>query len=369
MLSDFLEHSYLCHWGILGMKWGIRRYQNPDGSLTEAGRQRYGSGKKVFVSGSSKTQTKDSRYYSKKLPKEISKSIDELMKNGDTVLVGDAPGIDRQVQDYLKKNKYDRVTVYGTGDNVRYSANKKWDTKLVDPNGNEPGTPEFNRQKDIQMAKDADSGIGVVLEEGGAGATRDNIVRLLEQNKDVKAFELNGYGKLTVKEIAAEQIKKEREASKLNLEKAKAVTKSLDKMKDMESPADNIERYVKDKEYKKEWDKIADLGLNVMTYNTDTSPLSKGEKINDSHREWFLLEDQTIGYPEVTAMYKKGYTTKQIRNIVSNAKEVERYDPMYRDYDMDGNKFARSLMFCADEGYGLDGYIDALDSYTKKKRP
>lgn len=29
------------HYGILGMKWGIRRYENPDGSLTEAGKRRY----------------------------------------------------------------------------------------------------------------------------------------------------------------------------------------------------------------------------------------------------------------------------------------------------------------------------------------
>ena len=31
------------HHGILGQKWGIRRYQNPDGTLTPEGKARYGS--------------------------------------------------------------------------------------------------------------------------------------------------------------------------------------------------------------------------------------------------------------------------------------------------------------------------------------
>lgn len=32
---------YLAHHGILGQKWGIRRYQNYDGSYTQAGMKRY----------------------------------------------------------------------------------------------------------------------------------------------------------------------------------------------------------------------------------------------------------------------------------------------------------------------------------------
>lgn len=33
------DHIYLAHHGIKGMKWGIRRFQNPDGTLTPAGKR------------------------------------------------------------------------------------------------------------------------------------------------------------------------------------------------------------------------------------------------------------------------------------------------------------------------------------------
>lgn len=37
---NYTYPNYICHHGIKGMKWGVRRYQNEDGSLTAAGKKR-----------------------------------------------------------------------------------------------------------------------------------------------------------------------------------------------------------------------------------------------------------------------------------------------------------------------------------------
>lgn len=37
---NFMNNYYLSHHGIKGQKWGVRRYQNEDGTLTEEGKKR-----------------------------------------------------------------------------------------------------------------------------------------------------------------------------------------------------------------------------------------------------------------------------------------------------------------------------------------
>ena len=42
-----MEYGYLAHHGVKGMRWGVRNYQNADGTLTAAGKERYQIGKNV----------------------------------------------------------------------------------------------------------------------------------------------------------------------------------------------------------------------------------------------------------------------------------------------------------------------------------
>lgn len=47
-------NDFLMHYGVKGQSWGIRRYQNEDGTLTEEGKERYGVGDNNTSSRSAK---------------------------------------------------------------------------------------------------------------------------------------------------------------------------------------------------------------------------------------------------------------------------------------------------------------------------
>ena len=80
--SEDSKDDYLMHYGIIGMKWGVRRFQNKDGSLTPKGRSRY--------------QNDDSLGYGSMGSKDVKKYFNKngsLTKKGEEKLVDKSNGI------------------------------------------------------------------------------------------------------------------------------------------------------------------------------------------------------------------------------------------------------------------------------------
>lgn len=110
--------TYLAHHGIKGQKWGIRRYQNADGSLTAEGRKRKGlseprkslkerlSNKKAAQEKTPEQKNEELKEYLRNNPKKMPKYGRELSK-ADAEEVMRNIEFDRRLKD-IKKAETDR---------------------------------------------------------------------------------------------------------------------------------------------------------------------------------------------------------------------------------------------------------------------
>lgn len=81
---DLYKQNHIEHHGILGQKWGIRRFQNPDGSYTAAGRERYSKNsdsnnkKSISFDDAKKMNSKD---FEKAVKSSVNESEFKELKN------------------------------------------------------------------------------------------------------------------------------------------------------------------------------------------------------------------------------------------------------------------------------------------------
>lgn len=185
--------EHLAHHGVEGQKWGVRN--GPPYPLNR--KLSVTSKDKIFISGTSKMQSRADGFYRKVIPKVIRNQIDDIRRANARILVGDAPGFDSMVQDYLAANGYRKVDIYVTGDEVRKNADPDgtlgWKIHHINGRGYEKGSTEWHAEKDKAMTRDSTQSLAVVI-ENGASATRRNIQRSMASGKNTLTFELSSKG-------------------------------------------------------------------------------------------------------------------------------------------------------------------------------
>lgn len=129
----------------------------------------------VFIGGSIRLS---------RLNDDIRQRIDNIMRKGYSVLIGDANGVDKAVQQYLFDKNYRNVFVYCVGEKCRNNVGL-WKTKWVKEHSK---VKDFHYYmiKDLEMVKDTD--YGFMIWDTKSKGTLNNIVNLLQEHKTVIVY-------------------------------------------------------------------------------------------------------------------------------------------------------------------------------------
>ena len=115
----------LYHYGVIGMKWGVRRYQNADGTLTSAGKKKYSAYKdKQIAKSERKIQKFENDYLLNTTKKNFYSNLKSLGSNHPetqrqgflyadrSAIVNSRKAMEQLKLDTLKRTKVDDIPSY-----------------------------------------------------------------------------------------------------------------------------------------------------------------------------------------------------------------------------------------------------------------
>ena len=118
------------------------------------------------------------------LDRPFEERLHGIIEKNYSVLVGDAPGVDKAVQNYFSKLNYSNVTVYASNGRARTNVGE-WSIISVPVSEKAVGF-DYYAVKDKAMADSAD--YGFMLWNGESRGTLTNIVNLLLRGKEVLVY-------------------------------------------------------------------------------------------------------------------------------------------------------------------------------------
>lgn len=153
--------SALAHFGIKGQKWGVRRYQNPDGTYTDAGRKRYGfksrrKAEKTYKSKEEAIEARDLKYINKHKSEYSTKELNDLMNRINTEqrlsqMAKQDSEAKKNVKKIFKSNTFKTIAVASLAAFIITSYNlwdyiKESDNEVLNP----AGVSSFNFGKELK---------------------------------------------------------------------------------------------------------------------------------------------------------------------------------------------------------------------------
>ena len=329
-----MQEVYLAHHGILGQKWGVRRYQNPDGSLTAAGRKRYA----IDSDGKIRKLSSSERRAAVKMEKNRAAALEKARKarvekaeynkqKVEAIKSGEASKIEKYFDDLTPAEMQDAMSRINTKQNFQRMLNQE--AQLVS-NG---------KTKTDQLMDN----VGKVSDYAEKGIRMYNIIAKVNNafNSETYMPKIGDGGEWAGdrKKKLAKEAKEEADKAKEKKEKAKAE---------------------KEEKERQEWLKTASA----------KEILAHPEKVNMSEYETISKAFKTR---DILGNYEKNQASERAKamygDIEENRKIGESYAKKYRDITSSmavnqANQHENQMREIASK-YGID--YDAYDPNDAKK--